>query len=73
MRFIWNGMCDPTLHVIAIALLLAGIVSQVDLDGSSLRDVGPIKKCLSCSHYHYNQGAHCDTPRLTVASQDPRD
>ena len=73
MRFIWNGMCDPTLHVIAIALLLAGIASQLDLDGSSLRDVGPIKKCLSCTCYHYNKKHHCVQPRLTVASQNRTD
>ncbi len=73
MRVIWNGMCDPTLHVIAIALLLTGMGSLLDLDGSSSRGSGPIKRCRFCVCYHYSANTLCVHPRLIVASQNPTD
>ena len=71
MRVIWNGICDPTLHVIAIALLLTGMGSVLTLDGSSGRESGPIKRCRFCVRYHYNANTRCVLPHLVVASQEP--
>jgi len=73
MRVIWNGMCDPTLHVIAIGLLLTGMGSLLDMDGASPRESGPINRCRSCLCYHYRANTLCVQPRLVVASQDPTD
>jgi len=69
MRVIWNGICDPTLHVIAMALVLTGLGSMLTLEGSSGREVGPIQRCRFCIRYHYDANTPCDRPHLVVASQ----
>jgi hypothetical protein len=73
MRVIWNGICDPTLHVIAIAMLLAGLGSMLSLDGSAGRETGPIRRCRVCTHFHYNANTPCENPHLVVASLNPTD
>lgn len=72
MRVIWNVLCDPTLHVIAIALLLAAMGSALGLDGSRLEESSPPKRCRFCLFYH-DADPQCAHPRLIVASQGPTD
>ncbi len=73
MRVLWNGMCDPTLHLIAIALLLTGMGSIWNLDGSSGGETGPIKRCRFCLSYHDHTDTKCTRPQLIVASKNPAD
>lgn len=73
MRVIWNGMCDPTLHLIAIALLLTGMGSMFNLNGSSSRVSDRIKRCNLCDLCHYDADHQCVPPNLIVASQNPID
>ena len=73
MRVIWNGMCDPTLHVIAIALLLVGdgigvgpqrvIVARV----RSHQEVPPL---LIAIHYDANPQCTRPPPRRGFAEPD---
>jgi hypothetical protein len=73
MRVIWNGLCDPTLHVIAIAMLLAGLGSMLNLEGSSRGESDPVRRCRFCAGYHYNASTPCENPHLVVASRNPMD
>lgn len=73
MRVIWNGMCDPTLHLIAIALLLAGMGTVSDISGSSGRESGPIRRCSRCIRLHYGPELRCVDPDLIVASRNTTD
>jgi len=73
MRVIWNGMCDPTLHLIGITLLLIGIGSMLDIYGPSSQESGPVKRCRVCLFYHYKANLHCNHRHLIVASQKPTD
>jgi hypothetical protein len=73
MRVIWNGICDPTLHVIAIAMLLTGLGSMLNLEGSSRGETGPVRRCRVCAHFHYDANTPCDRPHLVLASRNPTD
>ena len=73
MRVIWNGICDPTLHLIGIALLLVGMGSVLDLNGLSSGESGPVKRCRVCVRYHDNADLQCVYRHLIVASQNPTD
>ncbi len=73
MRVIWNGICDPTLHMIAIALLLMGMGSVFGINGPSSRESGPVKRCRVCLFYHINADMPCVHPHLNVASRNPTD
>lgn len=70
MRVFLNGMCDPTLHLIAIALLLAGMISLIDRNEFSRGESGPIKRCRVCVSFHDDADAPCTRPQLKVASQN---
>ena len=71
MRVIWNGICDPTLHMIAIALLLAGMGSFLDRKGLSSVESGPLKRCRICVRYHDYGDLQCVYRHHIVASRNP--
>lgn len=72
MRVIWNGICDPTLHVVAIALMFTGLASVLNFDGSSSQESIAVNRCRLCLSY-YSADTHCAHPFLFVASENPTD
>ena len=73
MRVIWNGICDPTLHVIAIALLLTGMGSVLTLNGSSAARVWSHQEVPLLHTLPLQCGYAVRRPHLVVASQNPTD
>ncbi len=73
MRVLWNGMCDPTLHLIALAFLLMAMGAVLDFKGTSSGEAVPIKRCRFCVRYHYKPGMQCSDPTLHMALRHKTD
>jgi hypothetical protein len=68
MRMLWNGLCDPTLHLIVFAFLIVGTISALGLDESSWRGSDAVKRCRACLLYHGSENSPCPSPAIKLAS-----
>lgn len=59
MRCFWQSLGDPSLHLIAIALIVLYIAIGRGSWSDSLRAEAPLPTCQRC-HGHYLPGTRCD-------------
>jgi hypothetical protein len=68
MRGVWNFLSDPSLHLLAIALVLIGLA--IGSTGSKEpTEESPVVFCTRCHAYHYSElVASCrGNPRIAQA------